>query len=189
MAHTKKRSQLFVYRRLLYFIFLYFHRSPFCVTLCKPCAQWRQQQKMYISVSDCSRQRSTRYSRKRTYFAIIIGHNMLHRKSGRYINDTGRLFFNELNLLHVFHFICFILFDCGTLSAYTLDSRVLVFSDACKSFIWFSRLCWMFSGCKLQTDDKTMEQCLRVCVLMTENEVKKRERLWTCACESLWRME
>lgn len=25
---------------------------------------------------------------------IIIGHNMLHRKSGRYINDTGRLFFN-----------------------------------------------------------------------------------------------
>lgn len=36
----------------------------------------------------------------------------------------------------------------------------------------------MFSGCKLQTDDKTMKQCLRVCVLMTENEVKN-----VSACE------
>lgn len=35
----KKRSQRFVYKRLRYFIFLYFHRSAFCVTLCKPCAQ------------------------------------------------------------------------------------------------------------------------------------------------------
>lgn len=39
LKKKKKRSQRFVYKRLRYFIFLYFHRSAFCVTLCKPCAQ------------------------------------------------------------------------------------------------------------------------------------------------------